>query len=116
MVDKLKNEIRVPVWLLSIIVGSMLAMASGLISLGVSVNQIKINARDISDTKRDINAIKEVLINTVAASVNQVQNNKDDIKEIKESLKGKIDEKQYRLDMQEVNARLAYRGAKKTNS
>lgn len=112
MVDKLKSEVRVPVYVLTLVVTILLALAGGLVSMGVSVAQIRVNAEDIRDLKHDTEALKDVLVNTVSASVNQVQNNTEAIRKIEDIINNKIDEKRYQLDMQQINARLAAREAR----
>lgn len=73
MVEKLKYEIRLPIWAITIIVTLLLAMAGYSVNLAYTVQQVRVNTESIK--KLDNKVDKEVYksdIQDIKASLNSI--------------------------------------------
>lgn len=73
MVEKLKYEIRIPVWIISIIITVLLAMGGYSVNLAYTVQQVRVNTEAIK--KLDSKVDKEVYksdIQDIKASLNSI--------------------------------------------
>jgi hypothetical protein len=73
MVDKLKQEIRIPVWAFTLAFSAIALMLSYTISLSMSLQQVKINTKEIEklDNKVDKDTYKSD-IQDIKSSLNSI--------------------------------------------